>query len=314
MRFAVRDAARHRTRTCPAVAAVAATVAGVVALGIAGASDAAQNRATYSPGAPMGVGVVHDYGADAATWAALDVAVQRALPAARSTVVRGVDEGQDTLWRVSPAGSDRPVFGSFTNTLGSGFLVGAPRCADSACPQPISAGPGRRWPPAASSCSAHRSRRGRRHAGRRTRSDRRGREHRGRLLARARHGRLGARRGPAGQRRPAGLGGPRRRMPVRRPRLLVDGTDHRRASEDPLSEVVAGIDESASLYVERGYHDNSTRIVLLVLGAIGGMLVLGGTLTATFLALSDARPDFATWAPSAPRPGPDGWSRLATPP
>ena len=32
-RYAVRDAARHRTRTVPAVAAVAATVAGVVALG-----------------------------------------------------------------------------------------------------------------------------------------------------------------------------------------------------------------------------------------------------------------------------------------
>ena len=35
LRYAVRDAARHRTRTVPAVAAVAATVAGVVALGIA---------------------------------------------------------------------------------------------------------------------------------------------------------------------------------------------------------------------------------------------------------------------------------------
>ena len=46
-RFAVRDAARHRSRTAPAVAAVAATVAGVVALGIGGMSDAAQNRAMY---------------------------------------------------------------------------------------------------------------------------------------------------------------------------------------------------------------------------------------------------------------------------
>ena len=46
LRYAVRDAARHRTRTVPAVAAVAATVAGVVALGIANTSDAAQGRAT----------------------------------------------------------------------------------------------------------------------------------------------------------------------------------------------------------------------------------------------------------------------------
>ena len=31
-----------------------------------------------------------------------------------------------------------------------------------------------------------------------------------------------------------------------------------------------------------------------MLGALGGVLMLGGTLTATFLALSDARPDLAT--------------------
>ena len=37
-------------------------------------------------------------------------------------------------------------------------------------------------------------------------------------------------------------------------------------------------------------------IVLLVLGALGGVLMLGGTLTATFLSLSDARPDLATLA------------------
>ena len=35
-------------------------------------------------------------------------------------------------------------------------------------------------------------------------------------------------------------------------------------------------------------------MILLVLGALGGVLMLGGTLTATFLALSDARPDLAT--------------------
>lgn len=44
LRYAMRDAARHRTRTVPAVAAVAATVMGVVALGIGAASDEAQNR------------------------------------------------------------------------------------------------------------------------------------------------------------------------------------------------------------------------------------------------------------------------------
>ena len=40
--------------------------------------------------------------------------------------------------------------------------------------------------------------------------------------------------------------------------------------------------------------EESTRIVQLVLAGLGAVLMLGGTLTATFLALSDARPDLAT--------------------
>ena len=35
-------------------------------------------------------------------------------------------------------------------------------------------------------------------------------------------------------------------------------------------------------------------MIQLVLGGLGAVLMLGGTLTATFLALSDARPDLAT--------------------
>jgi putative ABC transport system permease protein len=83
-------------------------------------------------------------------------------------------------------------------------------------------------------------------------------------------------------------------MPVRQTALLVDGTAISSSAEDAIDEVVGGLDDNTSLYVERGYHDDSTQIVLLVLAAIGAVLVLGGTLTATFLALSDARPDFAT--------------------
>jgi putative ABC transport system permease protein len=49
------------------------------------------------------------------------------------------------------------------------------------------------------------------------------------------------------------------------------------------------------VYVERGYQPNDeTRVVQLVLGVLGAVLMLGGTLTATFLALSDARSDLAT--------------------
>ena len=75
--------------------------------------------------------------------------------------------------------------------------------------------------------------------------------------------------------------------------LLVRGATIDQSAEDAIDEGVAGLDSNASMYVERGFTDDST-VILLVLGAIGGVLVLGGTLTATFLALSDARPDFAT--------------------
>ena len=40
--------------------------------------------------------------------------------------------------------------------------------------------------------------------------------------------------------------------------------------------------------------DNETLILLGILFGLGAVLMLGGTLTATFLALSDARPDLAT--------------------
>ena len=49
LRYAVRDANRHRTRTVPAVAAVAATVAGVVALGIGLSSGQAREPGDLRP-------------------------------------------------------------------------------------------------------------------------------------------------------------------------------------------------------------------------------------------------------------------------
>ena len=58
---------------------------------------------------------------------------------------------------------------------------------------------------------------------------------------------------------------------------------------------MAGAVDGTYVYVERGYQrPPEALIVLLVLGVLGGVLMLGGTLTATFLALSDARPDLAT--------------------
>ena len=77
--------------------------------------------------------------------------------------------------------------------------------------------------------------------------------------------------------------------------LLLDAQDLSSREEGDLREVVQGMSDNAYLYVERGYqNDNATNIVLAILFTLGGVLMLGGTLTATFLALSDARPDLAT--------------------
>lgn len=294
-RFAVRDAARHRSRTAPAVAAVAATVAGVVALGIGGISDAAQNRALYTPGAPMGAAVVQDYAADSATWAALQAAVGRELPRARTTVVHGVDESTDVMFRVEPRDGERPIYGSFSSTLGAGILVGpgalrglrlpaedqarARRAlaggdlvvfANTGHPEDDITLVAERIPPDGGESTT--------------------------VGSWPRHAVvvwLPGSAQPAAAVIPAGLARAAR-MPVRTTALLLDRAAIDSAAEDRLSEAVGGLDENAFLYVERGFQDDSTRIILLLLGAIGGALVLGGTLTATFLALSDARPDFAT--------------------
>jgi putative ABC transport system permease protein len=62
-----------------------------------------------------------------------------------------------------------------------------------------------------------------------------------------------------------------------------------------IEEAVAAVAPESWVYVERGYQRPvEATIILLVLGVLGGVLMLSGTLTATFLALSDARPDLAT--------------------
>jgi putative ABC transport system permease protein len=76
--------------------------------------------------------------------------------------------------------------------------------------------------------------------------------------------------------------------------ILIDG-EITGAQEQDVNEALLALDAEASMYVERGYqNDDETVIIQLVLGALAAVLMLGGTLTATFLSLSDARPDLAT--------------------
>ena len=68
-----------------------------------------------------------------------------------------------------------------------------------------------------------------------------------------------------------------------------------RATQKDLTEMASAVAPQASMYVERGYQTPDENVIIqLVLAGLGAVLMLGGTLTATFLALSDARPDLAT--------------------
>jgi putative ABC transport system permease protein len=86
--------------------------------------------------------------------------------------------------------------------------------------------------------------------------------------------------------------------------LQLAHPDLSREQEKDLTAALGALAVPGSVYVERGYQtDQATAIIQWVLAGLGAVLMLGGTLTATFLALSDARPDLATLAAvgAAPR-------------
>nr|WP_272917736.1 FtsX-like permease family protein [Nocardioides flavescens] len=298
LRYAVRDAHRHRTRTVPAVAAVAATVAGVVALGIGLSSDQREAEETYVSSVADGVGVVRAY-EQPARWDALRGAVEREAPGVQVVVQQGLtdsDGGYTSVQRPEGAG-----FISAGSALGSMVLV--------------SDGP---LPPGLVGLSDADARRAEQALGdgrsvvftgpgvrvddgeatvvRSTFDEQTGQDQ---TLARVT---LPATYlplsdpydGPSAILTPAAaaeLG----QEPSVVSLLVTGGLDG--DQEDTVQEALKGVDPSASIYVERGFQPESDALIAqLVLLGLGGVLMLGGTLTATFLALSDARPDLATLA------------------
>jgi putative ABC transport system permease protein len=304
IRYAVRDAARHRTRTVPAIGAALASVAGVVALGIAVSSDEAESRKTYQPSAAMGSGVVQFWGggrsADdlAADWSAVVAATRAEFPDAvlisAASEQPGVDGKSTSFYLHGP--DDEPFLTSYSGGIVSGRLVG-----DKLPAMDLGLSDGER-----------------------TRADRALAA--GRTVVFADHPvkldevevnvdhwdatdpndqpetvhiklpayfvevdgdaraeavfppsvveRLGAKVAPVG-------------IVLRGPVSV--------AQERDLGEALNAISDETGLYVERGYERDPLYLVMLgILAALGSLLMLGGTLTATFLALSDARPDLAT--------------------
>jgi putative ABC transport system permease protein len=301
-RYAVRDAARHRTRTVPAVAAVAATVAGVVALGIANASDAAESEATYLPQLAMGYGSLTTYREDeeAVDWDRFAGAIHREEPSVDVSEVMSYDAslGGDTYVDLRfrrPDVEGREMFadtyaGSYGNLLAGPDMLSLAtplREADLDAARRTIAGGG-------IVVFTDKPVEGDRlHVGGRLYTDGGKPEKldpvelpafflqvRGYppALAVAAVGALD----------PMGL-------TVKTAGLLLDARALSATEQEGLGDVLRGMDENAYLYVERGYQkDNETLIVLGILFGLGAVLMLGGTLTATFLALSDARPDLAT--------------------
>ena len=303
LRYSVRDAARHRTRTVPAVAAVAATVAGVVALGIAITSDAAESKATYSASLPMGEGSLSGYGLDPARWSDLRVVAAEEAPGVSVTPVRGIPEeygmpGSDHVtYRLSfrEPGVRDELLTSYSSALGAAVLVSDEVPA-------ILFGLRAEDRPRAEEALAS--------GGIVVITDREVRSTEVRIRAQRKQGRrsepLARVDAPATYVRweegypplQAVLSpGAARSLGVKPSTvaLRLHGAEITEQQESDIQEAMSSITSDAGVYVERGYqNDEVTLIVQLILGALGGVLMLGGTLTATFLALSDARPDLAT--------------------
>ncbi len=311
-RYALRDAARQRARTAPAVAAVAATVAGVVALGIGASSDAAERAGTYAPRAPVGAAVVTTDAlapdALARTWSRLRTSAHRALPGARLTVLRGLPTTTPTTgFDVEFRSHSRPAGGyGWSSSYGGSMLVadgGTSRLGLRLTPAQARRGDAVLARGGAIAFGGARD-----HAVPATALVREYSTRSGRPTGRARTRVTALFLTVPGETQPAAAVvapavAERLGVPVQPIGLLLTGATVDDRAEQTLREAVTAVTPTANVYVERGYHDDATTVVLLILGGVGGLLMLGGTLTATFLALSEARPDLATLAAvgAAPR-------------
>ena len=287
LRYAVRDAARHRTRTVPAVAAVAATVAGVVALSIGNTSDQAQAKADYQPMLASGVSTIAMNGGRT-DWTAVEQAVARVAPAARSSRVAGIAGGRPLQIH---AGQKQGPVGDFMSSVPVQALVSDDRTLPLLLRGQVSEQDWRDVAPVLRRGGAVLLGRAGADTDRATISL--GRDDRSvdvpvaEVATSASPPRVMAVVSPAVAKA--------LRADVRTVGLVLTGTPLTPAQHDDLQQVLQGMDESAYLYTERGYQVSSgEKVVLWILFGMAGVLMLGGTLTATFLALSDARPDLAT--------------------
>jgi putative ABC transport system permease protein len=308
-RYAARDAARHRTRTVPAVAAVAATVAGVVALGIANASDELAQERNYTPQAPLGTGSIgwapevlpgEEAPDGDEVWERIVTAVHDVAPGVEVSTIRGLDDGYDPngwtstyveppreleqeMWGISTSGPTVAVADTAAElhlsgevaddvdaALSDGLVVMFTPSSDARVGATLRQ---ETWSEASDEA---------------VESSEQAVDAQALPWDEAAWGFA-----PSSTIVPTSLADDLGLDVVTSSAMLTGDLD--KATQTRIEEVVGAVADNAYVYVERGYERSAEAVViLLVLAALGGVLMLGGTLTATFLALSDARPDLAT--------------------
>lgn len=321
LRIAVRDGARHRTRTAPAVAAVMGVMAGMTAVAIGGASDAVERRMSYAPELAMGATrLTFNPGAELDR---VTAAGQRVLPGSRWMAVGtvgGVPNGsleQPPAVAVVPAGCSVQQVTVFDpdHQACSFWQVEPSKTAQASgyngVVAPVEALPALQYSPSAEQLALLRE------GGLLVSNPKAVRPDGTAEVITYRYSGDGSSvTGLTRKSVPASYLGPQVRggqpfgfglvaTPATAEALglpwaadqavLVSGERLTPQQEIDLGDAVRAADDSASAYTERGFRDD-LQVPFLILAVAAAIAVLVGTLTATGLALADARPDLATLA------------------
>ncbi|WP_141577678.1 FtsX-like permease family protein [Actinomadura sp. WMMA1423] len=306
LRLAVRDGARNRARTAPAVAAIMAAVAGVTALAIGGASDYRQRQVEYQARLPHGSALIRlPQGGNEAAAAA---AVQRALPGVPVVPLRTLPgEGAPCL----SEDTSKCLALSFTAEQAGEpsvqmmeALVGGAREArlllgrdDPAVSSALAAGKivmfrVRPLPGGTATATVTYWKDDRQHTSATIKDlpavTAQGDPHVRAIVPPKAAEELAAKAG----------------VPIGTEAVGVDRADHRvtKAEEARLKRTMAAFSpDDDPVHVERGFTESFGGTTLL-LGALAAVLAIGATLIATGLAAADARPDLATLRAVGARP------------
>ncbi|MFJ2759099.1 FtsX-like permease family protein [Nocardioides sp. NPDC087217] len=314
IRFATRDADRHRTRTVPAAGAIAVTVVGVVTLGIAFSSDQEQNQESYLPSYTIGDAVVHPRHGDTESdvdpdetrsrWENIAAQVEKAIPGATAALTIGATSDADGRYVAVATGDGGSI--PLDTTIGEfGDLVVSD--ADGTLPPAVARSLSER--DAAAAVETLRSS----GAVVFTTDDK--------LVSSQQSARLVVKEWseeeqterdavtvdvPATYLDVVDRAAPAyavvtpamvKKLGVE-PRVLglyVENARISAAAETDLDEALAAGQFPTTILIERGYQETDTAVIVwLLLVSLGAVLMIGGALTATHLALNDARPDLAT--------------------